>query len=281
MLRSRFNMPSHEELVKRMDAIPDHILRECPICHSTFFSLRAGTSKTCPNCGYGFRITAKRRAKITFDSFEEINKQLTVPKQYTDEKYVAKVKKAKKVTGINESVLTGIGTLGKQQVGVGIMDPFFVMGSLGSATGEKITKMFEEATRKKLPVVMFTASGGARMQEGIHSLMQMAKVSGAVEAHSQAGLFYAVVLCDPTTGGVTASFAMQGDVILAEPHALVGFAGRRVIEQTIMQKPPKDFQSAENVMKHGFIDAIVPRKEMKQTLKQLISLHTKEHEYGR
>lgn len=128
---------------------------------------------------------------------------------------------------------------------------------------------------------MFTASGGARMQEGIHSLMQMAKVSGAVEEHSRAGLFYVVVLCDPTTGGVTASFAMQGDVILAEPHALVGFAGRRVIEQTIMQKPPKDFQSAETVMKHGFIDAIVPRKEMNQTLTRLISLHTKENVYGK
>ncbi|MDN6542802.1 MAG: acetyl-CoA carboxylase carboxyl transferase subunit beta [Lentilactobacillus parabuchneri] len=280
MLRSRFNMPSHEELVKRMDSIPDHILRECPICHATFFSLRAGSNKTCPNCGYGFRITAKRRAKITFDSFEEIDRQMTIPDRYTDEKYLAKVKKAKKVTGINESVLTGSGTLDHQQVGGGIMDPFFVMGSLGSATGEKITRLFEEATRKHLPVVMFTASGGARMQEGIHSLMQMAKVSSAVEAHSQAGLFYIVVLCDPTTGGVTASFAMQGDIILAEPHALVGFAGRRVIEQTIMQKPPKDFQSAETVMNHGFIDAIVPRKDMKQTLSKLISLHTKENVYG-
>lgn len=201
MLRSRFNMPSHEELVKRMDAIPDHVLRECPICHATFFSLRAGSTKTCPNCGYGFRITAKRRAKITFDSFDEIDKSMTVPDQYTDEKYLAKVKKAKKVTGINESVLTGIGTLDKQQVGVGIMDPFFVMGSLGSATGEKITRLFEEATRKKLPVIMFTASGGARMQEGIHSLMQMAKVSGRLRNTAGPACFMSLSYAIPRLAG--------------------------------------------------------------------------------
>lgn len=280
MLQSRFKMPSREELKKRMDNIPDNIMKECPVCHSTFFSMRTGKQRTCPNCGFGFRITAKRRAKITFDSFEELDSDVTVPKQYTDEKYMAKVAKAKKVTGIKESVLTGIGTLAKMKVAVGIMDPFFVMGSLGSATGEKIVRLFERATRDQLPVVMFTASGGARMQEGINSLMQMAKVSQAVEAHSKAGLFYLVVLCDPTTGGVTASFAMQGDIILAESHALVGFAGRRVIEQTIMKQPPKDFQRAETVIQHGFIDAIVPRSDMKMTLTNLLSLHTKENANG-
>lgn len=280
MLQSRFKMPSREELKKRMDNIPDNIMKECPVCHATFFSMRAGKQRTCPNCGFGFRITAKRRAKFTFDSFNEIDSDITVPKQYTDEKYMAKVAKAKKVTGIKESVLTGIGTLDKMQVAAGIMDLFFVMGSLGSATGEKITRLFEKATDENLPVVMFTASGGARMQEGIHSLMQMAKVSQAVEAHNKAGLLYIVVLCDPTTGGVTASFAMQGDIILAESHALVGFAGRRVIEQTIMKQPPKNFQKAETVLQHGFIDAIVPRSDLKQVLTKLLALHQKEDANG-
>jgi acetyl-CoA carboxylase carboxyl transferase subunit beta len=210
-----------------------------------------------------------------------MDQTVTVPERYTDPQYRAKIAKAKKITGLNESVLTGTAMLGKQQLAVGVMDPFWIMGSLGSATGEKITRLFEMATRKRLPVVMFTASGGARMQEGLNSLMQMAKISNAVAAHSQAGLLYVVVLCDPTTGGVTASFAMQGDIILAEPYALVGFAGRRVIEQTIMQKPPKDFQSAEVVMQHGFIDQIVARAEMKQTLAKILRLHTKENAYGK
>ncbi|GAF36431.1 acetyl-CoA carboxylase carboxyltransferase subunit beta [Lentilactobacillus farraginis] len=280
MLQSRFKMPSREELKKRMDNIPDNIMKECPVCHATFFSMRAGKQRICPNCGFGFRITAKRRAKITFDAFDELDANLTVPKQYQDEKYLAKVAKGKKVTGIKESVLTGIGTLADMKVAAGIMDPFFIMGSLGSATGEKITRLFEKATSERLPVVMFTASGGARMQEGIHSLMQMAKVSQAVEAHSKAGLLYVVVLCDPTTGGVTASFAMQGDIILAESHALIGFAGRRVIEQTIMKKPPKNFQRAETVLEHGFVDAIVQRNDLKQVLTNLLSLHKKEDANG-
>lgn len=225
-------------------------------------------------------MLAKRRVKTTFDKFTELDRDLTVPDRYTDEKYRAKIAKAKKVTGINESVLTGTALLDKHAVAVGVMDPFWIMGSLGSATGEKITRLFELATRKQLPVIMFTASGGARMQEGLNSLMQMAKVSSAVAAHSKAGLLYIVVLCDPTTGGVTASFAMDGDITLAEPHALIGFAGRRVIEQTIMQRPPKDFQSAETVMKHGFIDQIVNRADMKETLAKLLLLHTRENGNG-
>ncbi len=273
MLPSRFKMPSREQLKQRMDNIPDNIMKECPICHATFFSVRAGKQRICPNCGYGFRITAKRRAKITFDSFKELDPEITVPDDYSDKAYREKIAKGEKVTGLKESVMTGIGTLDKMKVAAGIMDPFFIMGSLGNATGEKITRLFERATMDHLPVVMFTASGGARMQEGIRSLMQMAKVSQAVEAHSQAGLLYIVVLCDPTTGGVTASFAMQGDIILAEAHALVGFAGRRVIEQTIMKQPPKDFQRAETVLNHGFIDAIVQRNELKDELSKILSLH--------
>ena len=150
------------------------------------------------------------------------------------------------------------------------MDPTFIMGSLGSVTGEKITRLFEDATQDRLPVVLFTASGGARMQEGITSLMQMAKVSSAIARHSEAGLLYIVVLTDPTTGGVTASFAMLGDIILAEPHAMVGFAGRRVIEQTMHEKIPANLQEAENVLDHGFIDQIVKRQDEKATIEWLL-----------
>ena len=165
--------------------------------------------------------------------------------------------------------------IGSLRFGLGIMDPYFMMGSLGTVAGEKITRLFETATSQQLPVVIFTASGGARMQEGIHSLMQMAKVSQAVKSHSDQGLLYISVLTDPTTGGVTASFAMQGDLILAEPHALVGFAGRRVIEQTMHQKIPDDLQSAETLQKDGFVDVIVARHDEKKLLEQLLKMHKK------
>jgi acetyl-CoA carboxylase carboxyl transferase subunit beta len=155
------------------------------------------------------------------------------------------------------------------------MDANFIMGSMGTVVGEKITRLFERAIEKQLPVVLFTASGGARMQEGILSLMQMAKISAAVKRHSKAGLFYLTVLTDPTTGGVTASFAMEGDIILAEPQALIGFAGRRVIEQTIRQELPEDFQKAEFLLDHGFVDQIVPRTNLREKIYHLISLHTR------
>ncbi|WP_268912677.1 acetyl-CoA carboxylase carboxyltransferase subunit beta [Lentilactobacillus sp. SPB1-3] len=273
METGKFKTPSNDILRKRMSDIPDNLIKECPICHEVFFAKQVGALNVCPKCGYGFRITAKKRVEITFDDFEEIGADIVAPSRYQNAKYLAKLEKAKEVTGINESVLTGMARIQDTSFAAGIMDPFFIMGSLGSMTGEKISRLFRLATNKSLPVVMFTSSGGARMQEGIMSLMQMAKVSAAISEHAQAGLFYVVVLCDPTTGGVTASFAMDGDIILAEPHALVGFAGRRVIEQTIRQKPPVDFQQAETVLQHGFIDAIVERKNMKQTLHQLIKLH--------
>ena len=192
--------------------------------------------------------------------------------------YAEKLTKAQKTTELNDSVLTGLAQISDQKFALGIMDPYFIMGSLGKVTGEKLTRLFERATKEGLPVVVFTASGGARMQEGIHALMQMAKVSNAVAKHSEAGLLYISVLTDPTTGGVTASFGMQGDLILAEPHALVGFAGKRVIEQTMHQKIPADLQSAETVLQNGFIDAIVKRREQKQTLAQLLRFHQKEGE---
>ena len=172
--------------------------------------------------------------------------------------YLEKLKNARK-TGLDEAVLTGEATIEGQAVAIGIMDANFIMGSMGTIVGEKITRLFERATEKHLPVVIFTASGGARMQEGIFSLMQMAKISAALQRHNKAGLLYLTVLTDPTTGGVTASFAMDGDIILAEPQSLIGFAGRRVIEQTIRQELPDDFQKAEFLLEHGFVDQIVPR----------------------
>ena len=170
--------------------------------------------------------------------------------------------------------MTGKAEINGLSHAIGVMDSHFIMGSMGQAVGEKITRLFEEALAQELPVILFTCSGGARMQEGIISLMQMAKTSAAVANHSNAGLLYVTVLTDPTTGGVTASFAMEGDIILSEPHALVGFAGRRVIESTIREKLPDDFQQAETVLKNGFIDKIVPRNELRQILATILSLHS-------
>lgn len=201
---------------------------------------------TCPSCDYGFRISASDRLGWLVDDFKPFDTELVSQDPLNFPGYQAKLARLRQVTGLNDSVATGLATIDDVQFNLGIMDPTFIMGSLGTITGEKITRLFEDATANRRAVVLFTASGGARMQEGIMSLMQMAKVSNAIAKHSQAGLLYIVVLTDPTTGGVTASFAMQGDIILAEPHALVGFAGRRVIEQTMHEKklrmickPPK------------------------------------------
>lgn len=273
MLQPKFTPPTAAELKKRRQAIPDRLAQRCPVCGKTFFRFQAGRYMTCPGCGYALRITARKRVKLLFDTFTETHADITVPDRFTDPAYRAKIAQAEKKTKLKESVLTGWAAIADQRFAAGIMDPFFIMGSLGSATGEKITRLFEEATAAHAPVVLFTASGGARMQEGIVSLMQMAKVSQAVAAHSAAGLLYITVLCDPTTGGVTASFAQQGDIILAEPHALVGFAGRRVIEQTIHAQLPADFQRAETVLQHGFIDAIVPRDQQKTVLARLLRWH--------
>lgn len=239
------------------DKVPDGLIKKCPKCDAEFFSSKLDKYYTCPNCNYGFRISAKARLKWLVDEFEEIDAALSPSDPLNFPNYDEKIKKAKKASGLNESVLTGIAQIAKTQFALGIMDPSFIMGSLGQMTGEKLTRLFETATEKGLPVVLFTASGGARMQEGILSLMQMAKVSNAVARHSQARLMYLVILTDPTTGGVTASFASQADITLAEPHAIVGFAGRRVIEQTIHERVAPDMQDSENVLKHGFIDHIV------------------------
>ena len=268
---------SSKEKIKRdasvNDRIPDGLFLACPYCGAQMYNKQLGEFRVCANCGYGFRLQARERVSLLTDSFEEMDAdiQMTNP-EFPG--YAEKLARAQSQTELGESVLTGLATIEKQKVALGVMDSYFMMGSLGSMTGEKITRLFEYATSHRLPVVLFTASGGARMQEGIQSLMQMAKVSAAVVQHQEAGLLYLVVLTDPTTGGVTASFAMQGDITLAEPHALVGFAGARVIESTIHEKLPKDFQRVETLLENGFVDQIVPRESLAPMIAKIVKLHT-------
>lgn len=229
----------------------------------------------CPECGNYFRMGARERIALICDkgSFKEFDKGLTGKDPIKFPHYDEKLKKAGEVSGLSEAVVCGTATINEKRCAIFVMDSNFMMGSMGSAVGEKITRLFERATKDALPVVGFVTSGGARMQEGIFSLMQMAKVSGAVKRHSDAKNLYITVLTDPTTGGVTASFAMQGDVIISEPGALVGFAGARVIEQTTGQKLPEGFQRAEFLLEHGFVDMIEKRERLKYTIAKILELH--------
>lgn len=259
--------------------IPSNLLFKCPRCQNVVFSEEFEKNlKICPKCGYHSRINAKERLELTVDkdSFSEFDADLTTKNPIDFPGYEEKIAGLREKTGMNEAVITGICEINGQKTVIGIMDSHFMMASMGSVVGEKITRAFEKATELKLPVVLFTASGGARMQEGIVSLMQMAKTSGAVARHSDEGLLYITVMTDPTTGGVTASFATLGDIIIAEPKALIGFAGRRVIEDTIKQHLPDDFQSAEFLLDHGFADMIVNRSDMKDVLARLLKYHKME-----
>ena len=255
--------------------VPDELFAKCPACHHTIYKKDLGVSMICPLCSYNFRISAKERLQITADkhSFVELFTGLETLDPMNFPNYKEKLKTTQEKTGLDEAVVTGLASIKGNKVALGIMDSNFIMASMGTIVGEKITRLFEMATEEGLPVVLFTASGGARMQEGIMSLMQMAKISAAVQRHSKAGLFYLTVLTDPTTGGVTASFAMEGDIILAEPQTLIGFAGRRVIETTVRQQLPDDFQKAEFLLEHGFVDAIVERTELRSQIGRLLSLH--------
>jgi acetyl-CoA carboxylase carboxyl transferase subunit beta len=249
---------------------------KCPRCQglsplSKYEELR----RVCPKCNYHGRLSSTERIAITVDkeSFKELNGRLrgADPLDFPD--YAEKQAELRASTGLSDAVITGTATIKGSPVVIGVMDSRFMMGSMGSVVGEKITRAFEYATEHKLPVIMFTASGGARMQEGIVSLMQMAKTSGAVKLHSEAGGLYISVMTDPTTGGVTASFASLGDIIIAEPKVLIGFAGRRVIEGTIKQKLPDDFQLAEFMYSKGFVDMIVERRKLRSVLSHLLKLH--------
>ena len=229
----------------------------------------------CPNCGKHFRLSSRRRIKQIADegTFKEIGGEIVTKDPLNFKGYMKKVEMLKEKTKIEEAVKCGICEIEGEKAVLAVMDGNFLMGSMGSAVGERITLAIETAAKKKLPLVIFCVSGGARMQEGMISLMQMAKTSSALTKLDKAGQLYISVLTDPTTGGVTASFASLGDIILAEPHALIGFAGPRVIEQTINQKLPEGFQSSEFLLEHGFIDKIVERKDMKSTIAKLIRLH--------
>lgn len=256
--------------------IPEGIMTKCPKCGKVIYTkLLMKNFKRCDECGYNFKVSANERFAMILDEGEllEFDAQMSTRDPLGFPGYGDKLVKTQKNTGLVDGVVTGKGKIEEQSVMVGVMDPAFFMGSMGTTIGEKLTRLFERATKERLPVIIFTASGGARMQEGIFSLMQMAKVSAAAAKHSEAGLLYITVLTDPTTGGVTASFAMLGDIILAEPGALIGFAGPRVIEQTIGQKLPEGFQRAEFLLEHGFVDQIVPRDQLKQTLGTLLKLH--------
>lgn len=268
--------PNRDTAPTNEPSVPDNMWAKCPSCKHTLYTKEIGAEKVCPNCGYNFRITAWERVALTIDekSFEEWDTDIETKDPLNFPDYQDKIQKMRDKTHLHEAVLTGKATIKGQKVAIGIMDSHFIMGSMGTVVGEKITRLFETATKAGLPVVMFTASGGARMQEGIFSLMQMAKISAAVKRHSNQGLFYLTILTDPTTGGVTASFAMEGDIILAEPQAVIGFAGRRVIEQTIKQELPENFQKAEFLLEHGFVDQIVPRMELRERIYQLVKMHT-------
>ncbi|HEL2402700.1 TPA: acetyl-CoA carboxylase carboxyltransferase subunit beta [Streptococcus suis] len=255
--------------------VPDELFSKCPACKVILYKNDLGLEKTCQHCSYNFRITAQERLALTVDdaSFEELFTGIETTNPLDFPNYLEKLAATRQKTGLDEAVLTGKATIGGQPVALGIMDSHFIMASMGTVVGEKITRLFELAIEERLSVVLFTASGGARMQEGIMSLMQMAKISAAVKRHSNAGLFYLTVLTDPTTGGVTASFAMEGDIILAEPQTLVGFAGRRVIESTVRENLPDDFQKAEFLQEHGFVDAIVKRQDLPATISRLLRMH--------
>ena len=266
---------------RRKPEAPEGILKKCNKCGAAILTDEVIKGKyICPKCHGYFRIPAYKRIELVTDagSFEEWDAKIDEgerPENPLDFRgYTEKVEALRVKTGLDEAVITGKATICGYPVVIGACDGRFMMASMGHAVGEKITRAVERATEERLPVVLFTCSGGARMQEGIISLMQMAKTSAALKRHSDAGFLYIPVLTDPTTGGVTASFAMLGDIILAEPGALIGFAGPRVIEQTIGQKLPEGFQRAEFLLEHGFVDRIVTRDEMKEVLGQILKMHT-------
>ena len=248
----------------------------CPKCGKTVLKSVVKQHKyVCYECNYYFRVRAKNRIRMVSDkeAFEPWFTELTTGNPLNFPEYEEKIAKTQEKTGLSEGIVIGKTKIYGEETVLGVIDSRFMMGSMGHVVGEKITSAFERATEERLPVILFCCSGGARMQEGIISLMQMAKTSAAAKRHSEAGLLYVPVLTDPTTGGVTASFAMLGDIILAEPKALIGFAGPRVIEQTIGQKLPEGFQRAEFQLEHGFVDMIVEREDLKKTLYKILRAH--------
>ncbi|MDA3931205.1 MAG: acetyl-CoA carboxylase, carboxyltransferase subunit beta [Tenericutes bacterium] len=278
ILKQKLNLIQNElsfSKTHKMD-VPKGLYEKCPNCEKTINKkLNIQNDYICTDCGHHFRMRAVDRIHYIVDRNTFIERgigYITLNPLFQHD-YEDKIAKYKKSTQLDEAYIYGHAKIHGRSCVVGVMDSYFLMGSMGSVVGEKVTKTFEYAIYKRLPVIIFTASGGARMQEGIFSLMQMAKTSAAVAKHSRMGLLYISVLTHPTTGGVNASFASLGDIILAEPDALIGFAGPRVIEQTIKQKLPEGFQRSEFLLEKGFIDQVVDRKDLKSTLAKLLTFH--------
>ncbi len=276
VVKTRFNGGEVKNADGKKSSVPSDLMFKCPRCsHVAFMEDFENNRKVCPECNYHSRLTAKERILMTADkdTFIEFDRTMISKNPIDFPEYDEKQQKLRAKTGLKDAVVTGECLIRGYNAVIIAMDSHYMMASMGSVVGEKITRAIEYATKRGLPVLAFTASGGARMQEGTVSLMQMAKTSGAVAKHGEAGLLYVSIMTDPTTGGVTASFASLGDIIIAEPKVLIGFAGRRVIEGTIKQKLPDDFQSAEFMQKNGFVDMIVERKRMRRTLSNILKLH--------
>jgi acetyl-CoA carboxylase carboxyl transferase subunit beta len=271
--------PGSSSLERQEREIADGLWHKCPKCGVlTYAKDLKANQMVCVECGHHNRVDSDERIRQLIDAntWKPLDEHLrpTDPLQFKDRKpYSDRLRETQEKIGLIDAVKTGLGQINGLPLALGVMDFRFMGGSMGSVVGEKLTRLIEQATQRRYPVVIICTSGGARMQEGMLSLMQMAKISAALQRHQDARLLYIPILANPTTGGVTASFAMLGDLIIAEPKATIGFAGRRVIEQTLREKLPDDFQTAEDLLKHGFVDDIVPRTQLKNTLSQLIALH--------
>ncbi len=263
-----------KDIMNQQPQVPEGLFQKCSKCNEIIYTEDIiANYHICPNCNNYFRVSPRTRLSMVLDegSFQEWDKDLPISDPLNFPGYITKLERLRAASNLDEAVITGEGKLNGISVAIGVMASDFLMGSMGEVVGEKLTRLIEGATKRRLPLIVFSCSGGARMQEGIVSLMQMAKTAGALKRHDEAGLLYISVLTDPTTGGVMASFAMLGDVILAEPGVLAGFAGPRVIEQTIGQKLPEGFQRSEFLLEHGFIDKIVKRSRMRAVLSFLVA----------
>ncbi|WP_270179562.1 acetyl-CoA carboxylase, carboxyltransferase subunit beta [Alkalihalobacillus sp. CinArs1] len=282
MLKDIFNKKKKYATVpseKIKQDVPEGIMTKCPGCKSIIYSKELEKSnKVCVKCGYHHQMSSYERIKNTLDegSFEEFNAGMISENPLAFPDYVERLEKDRKKTSLNEAVVTGEGTIDGHRTAIAVMDARFRMGSMGSVVGEKITRAIEHADKEKIPFIIFTASGGARMQEGVLSLMQMAKSSVALKRFGDNGGLFISVMTHPTTGGVSASFASVGDYNFAEPKALIGFAGRRIIEQTIREDLPEDFQTSEFLLNHGQLDSVIHRADMKKTLSTVLMIHSKE-----
>ncbi len=263
--------------------IPENLFVKCPFCQELLLTeLVEKNAYVCPHCDKYFQLTARKRLEMLIDkdSFQELDKAMTSLNPLEFPGYEDKINHIRKQTKEYEALVSGTALIDKIPVCIGVLDSYFLMGSMGSVVGEKVTRLIEKSSEEKLPLVIVSASGGARMQEGIFSLMQMAKTASALSRHNELGLFYLSVLTHPTTGGVSASFAMLGDIIIAEKDALIGFAGKRVIAQTIKEDLPEGFQTADFLLDHGMLDKVVERKDLKRVIGKLLKFHAVEVPYG-